>query len=108
MTDFVDFSSPVEPGEFNLGGQGVTLVAAGPTRTQLRASQKVKQVSVKARKANVGTVYLGTVTVTADETPGTGGYQLSPGDMHTFPVLDIGTVYVVGAAGDGVSYLFWV
>lgn len=105
--DFPDWSDPVIPGQFTLTGQGVKLVAVTGTRVAIAASTVAKQVVVKARATNAGTIYLGSVTVTNDETAGTGGLQLSPGDMIAFPVADLATVYINGTAGDGVTFAYW-
>jgi len=107
VLDFPDWSDPVIPGEFTLAGQGVKLVAVTGTAVAIKASTAVKQVMVKARTANAGTIYLGSSTVTANETAGTGGLQLSPGDMVAFPVPNLAGVYINGTAGDGVSFAYW-
>lgn len=105
--DFPDWSDPVIPGVFTLAGQGVRLVAVTGTAIAIKATTVAKQVIVKARAANAGTIYLGASTVTADETAGTGGLQLSAGDMVAFPVADLALVFINGTAGDGVSYAYW-
>lgn len=97
----------IVPGVFTLTGQSVKKVAVTGTRVQLHASLTVKVVMIKARATNSGTIYLGTVTVTNDETA-TGGLQLDPGDLIAFTDTDIGNVYLNGAAGDGVTFLWWV
>lgn len=105
--DFPDWFDAVTAGRFVLGGSGDRLVAVTGTAIALRASTKVQQVMVKARKLNAGTVYVGTATVTNDETAGTGGFQLAAGDIVSFPVDDLANVFINGTAGDGVSYLYW-
>lgn len=105
--DFPDWTNPIIPGKFTLAGSGVTLVAVTGTRIALRASTAIKQVFVRARAANVGTIYLGGVTVTNDETATTGGLQLAPGDLIAFPELNLANVYIVGRASDGVSYVWF-
>lgn len=105
--DFPDWSNPVIPGVFLLTGSGVTLVVVTGTAVALRAATTIKQVMVKARASNAGTVYLGKSGVTNDETATTGGLQLSPGDMVSFPETDLAHIFVNGTAGDGVSYAWW-
>lgn len=105
--DFPDWSDPVIPGGFALTGQGVKLVAVTGTAVAIKATTVVKQVMVKARAANVGTIYLGASTVTANETAGTGGLQLSPGDIVAFAIPDLADVFINGTAGDGVSFAYW-
>lgn len=105
--DFPDWANPIEPGQFQLSGQGVRLVAATGTPVALRASTIVKTVMIKARAANVGTVYLGSSTVTNDENVNTGGLQLARGDMVTFAETDLAHVYINGTLGDGVSFAYW-
>lgn len=107
MPDFPDWSNPVVPGTFTLAGQSAKLVAVTGTRVPFAAaSTLIKMVMVEARAANVGTVYLGSSSVTNDE-GSNGGLQLQPGALVAFPCNDLATVYVNGAAGDGVSFMYW-
>ena len=96
------------PGVFSLNGNGVTKVAVTGTAIVLHSSLAVKVVMIKARNANNGTVYLGISTVTNNETAGTGGLQLDPGDMVAFTNTNLNTIFINGTAGDGVSYAWWV
>lgn len=98
----------ITPGSFVAGGQGVTKIAATGTALKLKAATTVKVIIVKARTANAGTIYIGTSTVTNNETAGTGGLQLDPGDMMTFTEVDIANIFINGTIGDGVSYMYWV
>lgn len=105
--DFPDWSNNITPGVFTLAGQAAKLVALTGTAVPLVAGLTLcKMVMVEARATNSTTVYLGSSTVTADETA-TGGLQLAPGAIIAFPVNDLHTVYVNGTAGDGVSFMFW-
>lgn len=106
--DYPDFSDPVIPGAFALTGSGVRLVVVTGTAIAIRAATTIKQVMVKARAANVGTIYLGAAGVTADEVAGTGGLQLAVGDIVVFPESDLARIFINGTAGDGVSYVYWV
>ena len=107
MPDFPDWSNPVVPGTFTLAGQSAKLVAVTGTRVPFAAAPTLaKMVMAEARATNAGTVYLGSSTVTADETA-TGGLQLQPGALVAFPCNDLATVYVNGAAGDGVTFMYW-
>lgn len=95
------------PGVFGLAGHGPKLIAATGTPVPIASSSTpCKVVILKARAANLGTVYLGRATVTADESA-TGGLQLAPGDMLTFTSTDLSTIYVNGTAGDGVTFAYW-
>lgn len=105
--DYPDWAEAIRAGLFSLAGSGVRVVAVAGTPIALRAATPCQQVMVKARRANAGTLYLGGAGVTRDETAGTGGLQLAAGDMIVFPVDNLGNVFVNGAAGDGVSYLWW-
>lgn len=107
VADFPDYGPAVRAGLFTLAGSGVRVVAVAGTRIALRAATSCQQVMVKARRANAGIVYLGGSGVTNDETAGTGGLQLSAGDMVVFPVDNLANVFINGAAGDGVSYAWW-
>lgn len=98
----------ITPGTFTAGGQGVTKVAVTGTAVQLKSTTAIKVLIIKARSANAGTLYLGKSTVTNDETAGTGGLQLDPGDMVTFTDVDTANIYINGTAGDGVSYMYWI
>lgn len=95
------------PGIFQVGGSGVTKISVTGTRVALRSTLAIKVVIVKARSANVDTIYLGASDVTNNETAGTGGLQLEPGDMVTFTETDIADIFLNGTAGDGVSYMYW-
>lgn len=95
------------PGVFALSGNGVKLVAVTATAIALAAgSTPTKVVMVKARRANAGTIYLGTATVTNNEAA-TGGLQLDPGDFAVFTATDLHTIFINGAAGDGVTFAYW-
>lgn len=95
------------PGVFALSGNGVTKVAVSGTAIVLHTTLACKVVMVKARSANSGTIYIGTSTVTNNETAGTGGLQMDPGDIIVFTSTDLGTIYINGTAGDGVSFMYW-
>lgn len=98
----------IVPGVFGLAGNGVAKVVSTNTAVAIAASSTPSKVlMLKARSANAGTVYIGTSTVTNNETAATGGLQLDPGDMIVFTATDLATVYVNGSAGDGVSFLYW-
>ena len=90
-----------------LAGQGHAAVAVTGTAVALKSSTACKQVMVRADPGNAALLYLGTSTVTNDETAGTGGLQLSPGDAATFPVANVATTFINGTAGDGASYMYW-
>lgn len=90
-----------------LAGHGGRAIAAGPTRTALAAgATPALRITVKAWVTNTNTLYLGTLTVTADTNITTGGFQLSPGESMTFGIEDVADVYIHGTAGEGVSFLY--
>jgi hypothetical protein len=90
-----------------LAGTGHQVVAAGPVRAKLLASATpCRRITVKADTANTHTLYIGLSNVTADNTNGTGGLQLSPGESFTFGVDDVSSVYIHGTAGEGASFAY--
>lgn len=108
MIDFPDFGRDIRPTLFTLSGQSVKLVTATGTAVAIGSSVVAAVAMIKARRANAGTVYMGTSAVTNDETPATGGFQLDPGDAIVVSGTNLSTLYVNGTAGDGVTVLWWV
>lgn len=108
MQDFPDWGKPVRPTLFTPMGSGVTLLSATGTRAMIRSATPTGIAIIKARRANVGTVYLGTSAVTNDESSTTGGLQLDPGDFVVVSGTNLGDLYINGTAGDGISYAWWV
>jgi hypothetical protein len=107
VIDRSDWTRGIGPGSFAIGGQHVVLVGSSGVAVAIGAAVKVKVVAVKARRANSGAVYVGSSTVTNDESATTGGLQMDPGDLMMFAVDSLATFYVNGAAGDGVSIVWW-
>ncbi len=106
--DWPDGSRPVVLGPFTLAGSGHTALASAGVAVALRAATTCRQVSVKADRENVGTVYIGISTVTGGGAPLTHGFRLYGGDGHVLPETDLSHIFIVGAnAGDGVSYWWW-
>jgi hypothetical protein len=89
-----------------LVGTGHKDIAASGTAVALRAATACLSVTVKADTNNAQRVYVGISTVTNDETAGTGGLQLEPGESISMNVANLSTVFINGEAGDGVSYLW--
>jgi len=89
-----------------LVGTGHKDVAVTGTAVALRSSTACTSVTVKADTANAATIYVGISTVTNDETAGTGGLQLEPGESIAIDVANLATVFINGTAGDGVSYMW--
>lgn len=88
-------------------GHGGQVVAAGPTRTKLRASATpCRRITIKANVANTATLYVGLSTVTADANNTTGGFPLSPGEALTFGIDDVSSVYIHGTAGEGAAFAY--
>lgn len=91
-----------------LTGTGHKNIAATGTAIALRSSTACVSVVVKADAANAGTIFVGISTVTNDETAGTGGLQLEPGESIGIDVANVATVFINGTAGDGASFLWEV
>jgi hypothetical protein len=82
-------------------------VVSGSVATALRpTSTPCRRVSIHARTANAGTLYVGLSTVTADTNNLTGGIQLLQGEWITFGAEDLADVFIHGANGDGCSFLY--
>lgn len=88
-----------------LAAQGHANVAVTGTAVALSGSAACRRVQVKADAANVATLYVGASTVTADETAGTGGYQLEAGEAVEVYATNIANVYINGTANDGASFM---
>jgi hypothetical protein len=81
------------------------VVMVGGVRTAITASSiPASGVLVKAYSDNGATVYVGTVTVTADKET-TGGYPLEPGASVGVPCSAVGDIYIVGTGTDGVAWI---
>jgi len=90
-----------------LSGTGAQVVAAGPTRTQLlAASTPCARVTVKAFSTNTHILYVGLSNVTANNTNGTGGFQLAAGEAFTFGADDVSDIYIHGTAAEGASFAY--
>ncbi len=90
-----------------LTGTGHQVVAAGPIRTKLlSAATPCRRVTVTPDVGNTHTLYVGLSNVTADNTNGTGGHQLQPGEHWTFGIDDVSKVYIHGTAAEGASFAY--
>ena len=95
----VDVITPFVPTSAGNGQQDVT--TAG-TRVQLSA-QACKAVSIAAKAANTGDIYLGDSGVTSAN-----GRILEPGDTIDLSIDDLSRLYIDSEEdGEGISYL-WV
>ncbi len=81
---------------------GQTVVAAAGTEVALAASQTlVSGVTVKAKHANTGMIYVGANPVTS-----TTGFELAAGEQVFVETANLANVYVDAAvSGEGVSWL---
>ncbi len=62
-------------------------------------SQIISALSVKARKANLAVLRVGSSTVEGK------GYPLEPGESIEFDYLDPTRIYIYGKENDGVNFL---
>jgi hypothetical protein len=81
---------------------GKTTVATAGTRVALASSQAISNsVTIRALKANTGTIYVGNSSVAS-----TNGLALSAGDSVTVVVANLNTVNLdCSVNGEGVTYL---
>lgn len=85
---------------------GKKVVAVTGTAVVL-GSASAKWVTVFAYRANSADVYVGGSTVDNSAVRDTGvGLPLAAGEKFTFPVDNIGDLYVNGTAGDGVRFVY--
>lgn len=91
-----------------MGGGAVTLtpssaqvvVAAGPTATRLAAAASQADIAyIIANITNLSTIYLGASGVTTAT-----GLAMEPGRGITLESCDLNTIYIIGTAGEGVSW----
>ena len=104
---FTDVATGTPLPAFVLSGVGVgserVTVAVPGAAVPLPAQPQICGLTVRARLANVGTVYVGGPDVTAAN-----GFELAPGEALSVDVADSAAVYVdADTAGDGVC-LLWV
>ena len=77
-----------------------TVTTAG-TRVTLAGSQTIKSVTVKALRANTGTIYVGDASVAS-----TNGFALAPGETVSMDIADLVTVNIDSSVnGEGVTYI---
>lgn len=81
---------------------GKTTVTTAGTRVTLAASQAISNsVTIRALKANTGTIYVGNATVAS-----TNGLALSAGDSVTIVVANLNTVNLDSSVNaEGVTWL---
>lgn len=91
-------TTPLPTSIFN----GKTAVTTAGTRVVLAASQAISNsVTIRALKANTGTIYVGNATVAS-----TNGLALAAGDSVTVVVANLTTVNLdCSVNGEGVTYL---
>lgn len=80
---------------------GNTNVTTAGTRVVLAASQAILSgVTIKAKSANTGTIYVGSSTVSSSN-----GYALSPGDSVFLEIANLNTVNIDSSVnGEGVTF----
>jgi hypothetical protein len=89
-----------------LTGSGHKDIVVTGTAVALRTTTTCTSVIVKADSGNGQTIFVGISTVTNNETAGTGGLQLEPGESIALDIADLADVFINGTSGDGVSYLW--
>lgn len=79
-------------------------VAAGPTATALSAtSVVVKQLSISVPTGNAAKLYIGPAGVSS-----TTGRELLQGATLDLQNVDLASLYIMGTAGDAVTFLYLV
>lgn len=79
----------------------VTTVTTAGTRVQT-ASNACKSVTVKAKLANTGIIYVGGSGVTSAN-----GFQLAAGDTVSFDISNTNLIYIDSSVnGEGISFVF--
>lgn len=80
---------------------GTTVVTTAATEVILAASQVVKSVSIKAKLANTGKIFVGGAGVSSAD-----GYPLEPGESVSFDISNLANVWIDSAvSGEGVNYI---
>lgn len=80
---------------------GITTVTTAGTRVQT-ASNACKSVTVKAKLANTGKIYVGNVTVSAAN-----GFELGAGDTISLDISNTNLIYIDSSVnGEGISFIF--
>lgn len=93
----IDTVLAIPTGIFN----GVKNVTTAGTRVTLASTQAVKSVTIKAKAANTGTIYVGNTGVTSAN-----GFALLAGESISMDIADLATVNLDASVnGEGVTYL---
>jgi len=80
---------------------GNTNVTTAATRVTLASSQAVKSITIKAKLANTGTIYVGDTSVSSAN-----GLELQAGESVSFDLANLNTVNLdASVSGEGVRYL---
>lgn len=91
-------TAEVAPTTIYNGNKNVT--TAG-TRVTLASSQAVKSVTIKAKKANTGVIYVGDTSVSSSN-----GFALDPGETVSLDLANLNTVNLdASVSGEGVTYI---
>lgn len=86
------------------GNSGQTTIAVTNTPIVLGASTAIRGVVVKAKDNNSAPVYVGFSNAVTTST----GYELWNLDAQPFWIDNLNKLYIVGTAGDGVTYAYIV
>ena len=103
----------VNPGTFTYAGSGALTLGVTGTRMQLNTvSVPTQVVMIEAYADNAATIRVGNSGVTnARPTAGnrstTAGFEIEPGGSIVIPATNLNALYIIGTAGDGVSYQYW-
>jgi hypothetical protein len=90
---------------YTFGGNGHIEVASGGTAVQ-GTSHTCKRVILSADTDNASAAYVGSSSVTNDTSASTGGLQLDAGQSIVLDVTNTNTIWVNGATGVGVGYIY--
>lgn len=81
-------------------GSGQVVVAAGPVATPLAgAPTQVDQVNIIAKLSNLSSIFIGGAAVTLIS-----GMELEPGRGVSLQSVDLAAVFIIGTAGEGISF----
>ena len=87
------------------GGLVIKQAKATATATALPAAQTLNGLTIRAKASNVGPVLVGNVATVTTAIDGSGvGFILEPGSVVSLPCANASDIYLIGTAGDVVSY----
>ena len=85
-----------------VAGSGQKTVTTAGTRVQLATTTAVASLTIKAKRTNTGSIYVGDSTVTSST-----GFILAAGDSISLDISDLATIYLDSSVNaEGVSFLY--